>query len=178
MQRERCKWIGNSGLRYTYTVLALPCALRAGQHGNYIFARRDHSGRWVPIYIGHGELSLACSSRNEQWSCIAGHGATHVHCHLSEDGEACANEQDDLLSRYRNALAPYGCNILSPHTTPAAGAGEPSQPTDLEISPSLSSSPSTPSSPPADPGPSDPGISPALVQGAPHPPRARPEYPT
>src|SRR5512133_2137245 len=106
MQRERCKWIGQSGLRYTYTVLSWPCSVRAGQYGNYIFARRDQAGRWVPVYIGHGELSLACSSGNDQWQCIASHGATHFHCHLSEDRQAGANEQDDLLARYLNALVP------------------------------------------------------------------------
>lgn len=129
--RERCKWVGTSGLCYTYIVLRLPCKLHAGQQGNYVFAKRNAEGKWVPVYIGHGELSIACTPYNPQWECILSHGATHFHCHLNEQEQASSDEQDDLLSRYKNAYAPYGCNIAGAGAP--AGKGEGSSIIDLDL---------------------------------------------
>ena len=107
---ERCKWIGQSGLRYTYTVMTLPCTIHAGQAGNFIFARKNPDGRWSPVFIGQGDLAVACTPINEQWECIISHRATHIHCHLNDPQQAREQERDDLLSRYKNAFTPYGCN--------------------------------------------------------------------
>ena len=116
---ERCKWVGRSGLCYTYTVMELPCAVHAGQTGNFIFARKDSGGRWIPIYIGHGDLATACSPiNNDQWDSILTRRATHIHCHLNESQEAREQEQKDLLARYKNAFEPYGCNPAGPMQVP------------------------------------------------------------
>lgn len=126
---ESCKWIGHSGLRYTYTVLKLPCTFHAGQVGNFIFARKSADGRWSPVFIGQGNLAIACTPINEQWECILSHRATHFHCHLNEQEQAREQERNDLLSRYKNAFCPYGCNPAGPNQTSGkdedGGVGDP-----------------------------------------------------
>lgn len=119
---EYCKWIGQSGLRYTYIVLELPAKLQTGQEGNYIFAKQNAEGKWVPVFIGHGDLAVACTAFNPQWEGILSHGATHFHCHLNAQPQARRDEEDDLLSRYKNAFVPYGCNTLPTHNKPAEGS--------------------------------------------------------
>ncbi len=115
---SRCKWIGTSGLCYTYTVIELPCSVHAGQTGNFVFARKDRDGRWVPVFIGHGDLGIACSPVNDQWDSIFSHHATHIHCHLNESQQAREQEQEDLLARYKNAFEPYGCNVIKADERP------------------------------------------------------------
>jgi len=47
-----CEWAGASGTRYTYFVYALPASFGPNQPGNYIYAKTDAAGKWVPVYIG------------------------------------------------------------------------------------------------------------------------------
>ena len=105
-----CEWIGASGTRYTYYIYELPATLKDAL-GNYIFSKRNSENRWVPIYIGEGDLYDRVSIGGHlQSSCIARKGATHVHAHLADDKEDSQSEEADLLGRYTSAYQPSGCN--------------------------------------------------------------------
>ena len=105
-----CTWSGASGAGYTFYIFALHSPPRAGQVGNYIFAKRNAEGRWVPIYIGEGDLSERAGAGHHKAKCIKEKGATHFHCHLNSDVRARRAEEADLLARYKNAYKPLGCN--------------------------------------------------------------------
>ena len=108
--RPSCVWQGRSGTRYTYKIWKLPVSLRTGQDGNYIYAKRNREGQWVPVYIGEGDLGERSGPGHHKADCIRRKGATHFHCHLNSDAAARRVEEADLLSRFTNAYAPSGCN--------------------------------------------------------------------
>lgn len=105
-----CVWHGQSGTEYTYYIYALPATLNPSQNGNYIYAQKNEAGRWVPIYIGQGDLADRASDSHHQAACIKRKGATHIHCHLSGRLQDRQSEEEDLLARYTNAYQPHGCN--------------------------------------------------------------------
>ena len=105
-----CNWPGASGEQYKYYVRKLPVSLKTGQDGNYIYARKNPRGQWVPIYIGEGDLRERSGPSHHQAECIHRKGATHFHCHLESNAAARRAEQADLLRRFTNAYAPKGCN--------------------------------------------------------------------
>jgi hypothetical protein len=105
-----CNWIGASGTLYRYFVHPLPQSFNAGQPGNYIFAKVNAENKWVPIYIGIGDLGDRVTDNHHQWACIRSKGATHVHVHLNAVESARLAEERDLLANYSNAYAPNGCN--------------------------------------------------------------------
>ena len=108
--REKCIWTGASGTHYTYFVWLLPASFDPNQDGNYIFSKKNDQERWVPIYIGQGDLADRVSDNHHQANCIRNKGATHVHVHLNPKEEDRTGEEEDLLARYTNAYKPYGCN--------------------------------------------------------------------
>lgn len=102
-------WVGASGTEYNFIVYDRDEAVPS-RGGLYIYCRRDAQGLWAPLYMGQGDLAVCCSDP-DRLACIASKGATHVHmrlCRSKEDREA---ELADLLGRYRNAFAPWGCNV-------------------------------------------------------------------
>jgi len=105
-----CTWYGGSGKAYTYYIHPLPIAFNAGQDGNYIFSRMNEEGKWVPIYIGEGDLADRISDGHHQAASIGQKGATHVHAHLNRAVRDRTDEEADLLARYTNAYKPFGCN--------------------------------------------------------------------
>ena len=105
-----CIWPGASGAEYTYHVHELPVSLKTGQDGNYIYAKKNPEGRWVPVYIGEGDLGGRSGPGHHKAYCIRQKGATHFHCHLKSDATARRGEEADLLRRFTNAYAPSGCN--------------------------------------------------------------------
>lgn len=106
-----CNWEGASGTRYPFHIYVRHPDVENGQDGNYIYARRNAENRWVPVYIGQGDLSVRCTKNHHQIECIDSKKATHVHLRLeSREAERLAVEKD-LLGRYTNAYAPSGCNI-------------------------------------------------------------------
>ena len=110
MASPKCDWTGASGTKYTYYVYELPASLK-DKLGNYIFTKRNNENRWVPIYIGEGNLKdRVTSGDHHQADCIARKSPTHVHAHLTGTKEDSQSEEEDLLGRYRNAYQPYGCN--------------------------------------------------------------------
>ena len=110
MARPKCAWIGKSKKEYSYGVFKLPVKFPQ-ELGNYIFTKKNIQNRWVPIYIGEGDLYERVSSGNHhQQNCIDSKGATHVHAHLTDDKKASVSEEADLLGHYTNAYKPNGCN--------------------------------------------------------------------
>ena len=88
----------------------LPASFNEDQYGNYIYTRRNNEDRWVPIYIGEGDLGDRVSDNHHKAKCIKSKGATHVHVHLTANKKAGQAEEADLLARFTNALMPHGCN--------------------------------------------------------------------
>src|SRR5581483_12026368 len=111
MANGTCVWKGASGTNYTFQILPRHPNINAGQFGNYIYAKKNASGYWVPVYIGQGDLSVRCSESHHQLECIDSKGATHIHMHLNSTEADRLNEEKDLLSNYANAYSPNGCNL-------------------------------------------------------------------
>ncbi len=107
---KTCTWIGASGNEYTYHVHDLPTSFNKDQYGNYIYTRLNNEDRWIPIYIGDGDLDDRVSDNHHKAKCIKSKGATHVHVHLTANKKAGQAEEADLLARFTNAFMPHGCN--------------------------------------------------------------------
>jgi hypothetical protein len=105
-----CNWVGASGTSYTYYIYALPASFGPDQPGNYIYAKLNSEGKWVPVYIGEGDLADRSGSGHHKAECIKRKGATHFHCHKNASEENRKKEEADLLLRYTNAYEPDGCN--------------------------------------------------------------------
>ena len=111
MVNQTCNWIGASGVEYTYHIHTRHENLNPDQMGNYIYSKQNAEGRWMPVYIGEGDLCIRCKNSHHQLQCIDSKGATHVHMHLNDDEQSRKAEESDLLARYINAYAPHGCNV-------------------------------------------------------------------
>lgn len=104
-----CNWIGGSGLKYKYFVWELPVDFSENQDGNYIYSKKNSDNKWVPIYIGEGDLRER-SGGHHKANCISARGATHIHVHLNSKREDRRAEERDLLANYTNSYSPTGCN--------------------------------------------------------------------
>jgi len=102
-------WVGASGREYRYFVYALPYGFKGGQDGNYIFARQEPEGKWVPVYIGQGDLGDRVGNHHRA-ECIRRKGATHVHARLNASEADRREEEGDLLAAHPEAYVPAGCN--------------------------------------------------------------------
>lgn len=107
---DTCNWIGASGTNYTYYIHELPVSFEENNDGNYIYSKLNQENKWVPVYIGEGDLGDRVSDNHHQAACIKSKGATHVHVHSNESETARKFEESDLLGRYTNAYKPNGCN--------------------------------------------------------------------
>jgi hypothetical protein len=107
---DTCNWKGASGTSYNYHIHELPVGFNPNQPGNYIFTKLNSENRWIPIYIGQGDLGDRVSENHHQWTCIQRKGATHVHVHMNANEQSRLAEERDLLAYYTNAYAPNGCN--------------------------------------------------------------------
>ena len=105
-----CTWTGASGKKYIYEVRTRHPKLPPNEPGNYIYAKMDAVKRWVPIYIGEGNLTQRASIDQRCVECIDAKGATHVHVHVNADRDVREAEVKDLLASFPQALAPDGCN--------------------------------------------------------------------
>ncbi|MGH9714002.1 MAG: hypothetical protein ACRD5M_11965 [Candidatus Acidiferrales bacterium] len=110
-EQAKCRWLGESGTTYIYYIHSLPVAFDPSQDGNYIFSRLNDEGKWVPIYIGEGDLAERTGEDHHQAGCIKRKGASHVHVHLNATRKNRTDEEADLLARYSNAYKPNGCNV-------------------------------------------------------------------
>jgi hypothetical protein len=106
-----CTWTGLSGNDYKYYVWPRHPNVKDGQMGNYICAKKNSEDRWVPVYIGQGDLSVRSTNNHHRIECIDAKGATHIHMHINEREVDRLSEERDLLGRYTNAYTPSGCNV-------------------------------------------------------------------
>jgi hypothetical protein len=106
-----CTWTGASGADYLYFIYPRHPEINAGQDGNYIYAKKNSEGKWVPVYIGEGDLSKRATSDHHRMTCIDSKNATHVHLRINGRKEDRRAEERDLLARYTNAHVPSGCNV-------------------------------------------------------------------
>ena len=106
-----CVWIGASGAKYTYHVWPRHPDIGANQDGNYIYAKTNAQGQWVPVYIGQGDLSVRTTKNHHRAKCIDTKGATAVHVHLNAKEADRLAEEKDLLANYSQAYEPTGCNV-------------------------------------------------------------------
>jgi hypothetical protein len=102
-------WKGASGREYKYYIWELPANFDPNQDGNYIYSRLNENNRWVPIYIGQGDLKDR-TDNHHQATCIKRKGAAHIHVHLNAREQDRLAEERDLLANYTNAYQPNGCN--------------------------------------------------------------------
>jgi hypothetical protein len=107
-----CDWTGNSGKAYRHWIHALPASFDPDQSGNYIFAKTNAQGYWIPIYIGQGDLNDR-ANYHHQARCIRQAGATHFHCQKNTAERDRLAEEADLLASYAQAYQPTGCNERS-----------------------------------------------------------------
>jgi len=106
-----CTWIGKSDKKYMHYVYPLPASIKAGEDGNYIYSKKNDEDKWVPIYIGEGELNeRAKVDSHHQGTCIKSKKATHFHCHSNSAEKDRLAEEKDLLGNYTQAYKPNGCN--------------------------------------------------------------------
>ncbi len=109
MADQTCTWTGASGRKYVYDVH--PRHQKVPQEaGNFIYARMDERNRWIPIYIGQGDLAQRAAVEQERLACVDAKGATHVHLHVNFDKEHRLTEEKDLLDNFPQAYLPDGCN--------------------------------------------------------------------
>jgi len=105
-----CTWTGASGKKYVYEIHARHPKLPPNEPGNYIYAKMDEHRKWVPIYIGEGNLTQRAAPDWPGIQCINAKGATHVHLHVNYDRDDRLAEVKDLLANFSQAQVPDGCN--------------------------------------------------------------------
>lgn len=94
-------WIGQSGAAYDYTVYPLDTEFRP-LAGNYIYAGRSEAGEWVPVYVGQTRDMHQRLEGHEKLQPAIEHGATHIHMHYCEKGQAArCTEEHDLILRWQ-----------------------------------------------------------------------------
>jgi len=93
-------WTGQSGRHYQYKAYPITTPFRP-LPGNFIYAKRDANGQWIPVYIAQSrDLHQRLEGRVSVDSAIQ-HGATHVHAHYDSAGQAArCSEERDLIDRW------------------------------------------------------------------------------
>jgi hypothetical protein len=114
MSDETGLWIGESGAKYVYYVFERHPDLPKGRMGLFIYSKKNEENLWVPLYIGHGDISVRCNADADLIARINAKGATHVHVRLRSPESDRRAEITDLLTRYKNAYEPDGCHIRPP----------------------------------------------------------------
>lgn len=74
-----CTRTGASRKKYVYEIHVRHPKLPPNEPGTYIYATR----KWVPIYIGEGNLTQRAAPDRCGIQCIDAKGATHVHLHVN-----------------------------------------------------------------------------------------------
>jgi hypothetical protein len=95
-------WTGSNGTNYAYKVFH-PSASWNDVPGNYIFAKRVQSGRWIALYIGETEsLRARLTPSHEKWTNALRDGMTHIHAHTSNVLKSVrSGEELNLVQNYR-----------------------------------------------------------------------------
>src|SRR6516225_6553161 len=101
-----CTWTGASGKKYIYEIHERHPKLAPNEAVNYIYAKMDEHRRWVPIYIGDGNLTQRAAVAPRDVKCIDAKGATHVHLHVNYDRDDREAEVSDLLENFPQVHVP------------------------------------------------------------------------
>lgn len=111
-QPQIVDWPGQSNITYRYWVYPRHTTFDGQHPGNYIYAKLNALGHWVPVYIGQtGNLNERITPNHEKARCVDRNGATHIHVHVTPAGEnARLAEEKDLILRWQPA-----CNIQHVH---------------------------------------------------------------
>lgn len=106
-------WPGQSGRTYEYWIHPLGTAFKDAP-GNYVFAKQNSSGSWVPAYIGQTGSLRDRLADHEKEACAHRNGATHIHVHTSSSVESIRrNEESDLIARWQPACNTVGVSNSS-----------------------------------------------------------------
>ncbi len=91
-------WPGKSGASYPYDIYPLDTEFPP-LPGNYIYAGRGEDGSWVPVYIAQTRGMHQRLEGHVHTSDAAAQGATHIHVHFSNAGQAArCSEEHDLIT--------------------------------------------------------------------------------
>ena len=94
-------WPGESGTEYQYEIYSLNSDFRP-LPGNYIYARPDGNGSWIPIYIAQTRDLHQRLEGQVRLDDAIGYGATHLHVHYCSTGQAArCTEERDLIKRWQ-----------------------------------------------------------------------------
>jgi hypothetical protein len=94
-------WQGQTGKEYQYWIYPIGNSFKE-EPGNYIFAKETKPGYWKPCYIGQTENLDKRLGDHEKESCAIRNGATHIHAHLNNGGEATRKaEEKDLIQEWK-----------------------------------------------------------------------------
>ena len=97
---DTCNWPGTSGKTYAYEVFPIGHSLKA-EAGNYIYAKLNTQGLWVPLYIGETEDLDSRVATHEKRECVKRNGGTHIHAHLTPgDRSIRLNEETDIRNKF------------------------------------------------------------------------------
>ncbi len=101
MPQPTINWPGQSGREYTYKIYSLSTEFKR-LPGNYVFARENTPGKFLPVYIGETSDLSERFDNHHKMPCIRKHGATHICVHTSSaDEEIRRAEEDDLITKWR-----------------------------------------------------------------------------
>ena len=66
---DTLNWVGASGRSYSYEIFELPVSFGRRQFGNYVLAKHGKGGRWIPLYVGEGDLAKRISPDHYKARC-------------------------------------------------------------------------------------------------------------
>lgn len=93
-------WPGQSGQEYPYQIYSIDTTFRP-LPGNYIYARQDENGNWIPVYVAQTRDMHQRLEGHEKLQEAREAGATHIHVHFSQTGQAArCSEEHDLIERW------------------------------------------------------------------------------
>jgi predicted GIY-YIG superfamily endonuclease len=94
-------WPGKSGMQYKYWIYLIGTPFKESP-GNYIFAKKNQAGYWVPCYIGQTENLGNRLENHEKELCAKRNGATHIHVHGNGNAEQARKaEEKDLILQWQ-----------------------------------------------------------------------------
>jgi hypothetical protein len=94
-------WPGQSGTEYQYEIFPFEVDFRP-LPGNYIYAGQNEEGQWIPLYVGQTRDMHQRLEGHEKIQDAMQHGATHIHMHYSNSGQAArCSEEHDLVALWQ-----------------------------------------------------------------------------
>ena len=94
-------WTGQSGTEYQYEIYPLSTEFRP-LPGNYMYAGQSEAGEWVPLYIAQTRDMHQRLEGHEKLQTALANGATHIHMHYCDKGQATRCTEDrDLIVHWR-----------------------------------------------------------------------------